>query len=405
MLDSLRELEAVARIPALPKILSVMTRTTGLRLAALARVTDERWLACAVEDHLGSSIIRGTEVTAKGTLCYETLQCGRSIAINDISNHPDYHDHPRLNHHGARSIISVPVILPNGVVFGTLTGFDSEVRVLDSPEILGSIELLGELIAFHLSAELELLDSKEMLATERQVAELREQFIAVLGHDLRNPLASVAAGARMLERRPDRAAEIAGHMNDSIQRMTGLIDEVLDFARGRLGGGLGMDLVPDVSISNAIEQVVHELQSARPTSIIDVDLQIDQAIHCDISRIGQLLSNLLGNALTHGADDLPVRVRGRVERETLELSVINSGNPIPEQSLAKLFEPFVRPASSGHKQGLGLGLYIASEIAKGHGGSLEVKSDSDGTCFTFQMPVSRACAGLPALSPPLQRHA
>ena len=109
-------------------------------------------------------------------------------------------------------------------------------------------------------------------------------------------------------------------------------------------------------------------------------------VTCDPVRIGQLLSNMLGNALTHGTPDPPVIVRGLTTDEAFELSVSNQGDPIPEAVIDKLFEPFFRGKTRPSKQGLGLGLYIAAEIAKAHGGKMTVTSDPSGTTFKFTMP-------------------
>ena len=110
---------------------------------------------------------------------------------------------------------------------------------------------------------------------------------------------------------------------------------------------------------------------------------------CDQGRIGQLFSNLLGNALMHGADDGAVWARATVAAGVFELSVSNTGPEIPRAALVRLFRPFVRGGSSRRQQGLGLGLYIASEIAKAHGGTLEAASSPDETRFTFTMPLDR----------------
>ncbi len=106
----------------------------------------------------------------------------------------------------------------------------------------------------------------------------------------------------------------------------------------------------------------------------------------DPARITQLFSNLIGNALTYGAKGEPISVSAVSEAETFELCVSNHGEPIPAAALERLFQPFYRSAVSQNREGLGLGLYIAHEIAIAHGGTLEVDSDARQTCFTFRMP-------------------
>lgn len=229
------------------------------------------------------------------------------------------------------------------------------------------------------------------VANERAESELREQFIAVLGHDLRNPLASISSGIQILakESLSERGSKVVALMSGSVVRAAALIDNVLDFARGRLGGGITLSLGASEPLETILRQVVSELQSISPDQEIAASYALVEPIICDRVRIGQLLSNLLGNALTHGAKDQPVRVDASTALGDLTISVSNGGAPIPPAALEKLFQPFFR----GHdrvRQGLGLGLHIASEIARAHGGTLVARSDENATTFLFTMPLAKA---------------
>jgi signal transduction histidine kinase len=113
-------------------------------------------------------------------------------------------------------------------------------------------------------------------------------------------------------------------------------------------------------------------------------------VACDSRRVAQLLSNLVANALTHGAPDQPVTVRAVTTDGRFELSVANAGDPIPPETAKRLFRPFTRASDDPHQQGLGLGLYIATEIARAHAGTLGVTSDATETRFTFSMPLGPA---------------
>jgi sigma-B regulation protein RsbU (phosphoserine phosphatase) len=243
--------------------------------------------------------------------------------------------------------------------------------------------------------ERELVDSRSELqkglAIERETAELREQFIAVLGHDLRNPLAAISAGARILQRsgalQDDKELRVLDMMNTTVIRMSGLIDNVLDFARGRLGGGITLNRDANRPLQPVLEQVVDELRTASPDRSIESSFAITEPVSCDRSRIGQLASNLIGNALTHGAAYQPVRVGAKTEDGVFELWVANGGEPIPAITMGKLFEPFFRGDIRSSRQGLGLGLHIASQIAQAHGGRIDVTSTPAETRFVFRMPV------------------
>ncbi|TAV47311.1 PAS domain-containing sensor histidine kinase [Rhizobium leguminosarum] len=230
---------------------------------------------------------------------------------------------------------------------------------------------------------------KSQLDFEQQTAELREQFIAILGHDLRNPLASIAAAGRMLrkEEQTDRSTKVLDLMQGSVVRMSGLIDNVLDFARARLGGGIVLDRRAE-ELEPILRQVIEELRYSHLDRAIEVSIELDGPLNCDSSRIGQLVSNLLGNALTHGTPDEPVRLSAATVDGRLELWIANGGAPISSDAMTRLFQPFFKGEAGTSQRGLGLGLYIASEIARAHGGTIMVSSDDKETCFTFVMPLN-----------------
>ena len=243
--------------------------------------------------------------------------------------------------------------------------------------------------------ERELVDARatatESLRSERETAKLREQFIAVLGHDLRNPLAAISAGARILQRsgalRDHKELRVLDMINMTVKRMSDLIDNVLDFARGRLGGGIVVVRNANRPLEPVLAQVVDELRTASPGRVIETEIAITEAVDCDPVRIGQLVSNLIGNALTHGAPEMPVRVGATTKAGMFELWVANAGDPIPGPAIDKLFEPFFRGEVRASRQGLGLGLHIASQIAQAHGGKIAVTSTPEETRFVFTMPV------------------
>ena len=246
------------------------------------------------------------------------------------------------------------------------------------------------MIATHLDAFDRLEASEARLLSEQQASELHEQFIAVLGHDLRNPLASIAAGARMMTKAKSEKEtfEILGLMHSSIARMSQLIDNVLDFARGRLGGGLTLDRTTAEPIDKILEQVIAETRSSHPDATIETQLNVTEPVKCDPQRMSQMFSNLLGNAVAHGSTERPIKVHATSQNHEFELSVVNAGEPIPDAALKQLFQPFYRGAVRPSQQGLGLGLFIASEIARAHGGALTADSLPKETRFTFRMPIS-----------------
>ncbi|CAL4869416.1 Bacteriophytochrome (plasmid) [Asticcacaulis sp. MM231] len=224
---------------------------------------------------------------------------------------------------------------------------------------------------------------------ERQASALREQFIAVLGHDLRNPLSAILSGMDIMALSPldERQRLVAKVVKGSADRMSALIDDVLDFARGRLGDGMSLSRTP-VRLGPILMQVIDELRSSYSERQISADINLPDAVDCDPGRLSQLLSNLVANALVHGSITGPVTILAHCNDGALLLSVANSGEPIPKAALARLFQPFTRDEIRPCQQGLGLGLYIASEIARAHGGQLAAKSNPNETLFTFEMPLT-----------------
>jgi signal transduction histidine kinase len=390
------DISAVQRIPAVPTILDVVCRTTGMGFAAVARVTEDRWIACSVLDTIAFGLQPGGELKVETTICDEIRDSHQAVVIDHVAEDETYRDHHTPRIYGIQSYISMPIVLPDGRFFGTLCAIDPRPARVNTPEVVGMFKLFAELIAFHLDTHERLAATTASLAAsaaslvdERRTAELREQFIAVLGHDLRNPLASIDAGAKLLRRTPmnDKALGILTMVESSVGRMAGLIDNVLDFARGRLGSGLTLRRAP-VELGPVLGHVVDELRSSHPDQPIEAELDLDRPIDCDPGRISQLLSNLVANALTHGADDAPVRVRARASDGMFELSVANRGEAIPPAAMERLFQPFERGAVRPSQQGLGLGLYIATQIARAHGGDLAVASSTEETRFTFTMPIA-----------------
>lgn len=289
-----------------------------------------------------------------------------------------------------------------GVPIGSVCVMDTEPRPegLTEPQKVGLSALARQAAALLEARRLLILQASRKeaehaatrgaLQEERRLAELREQFIAVLSHDLRNPLAAIGAGLRLIERDPasDEAAEIRAMMKLSTARMEELIENTLDFTRIRLGGGIVVQRSADAALVSVIEQVVAEVRASHPERHIEARIDLTEPVTCDPDRVGQLVSNLLSNAVTHGGPAQPILVTATTLDGTFMLSVANGGQPIPPAVLGQIFQPFSGGATPEREGlGLGLGLYIAAEIARAHGDSLDVTTTQEQTCFVFQMPA------------------
>jgi len=388
-----RAIESVSRLDAVPALLQVLCDVTGMGFAAVARVTEETWTACAVDDRIQFGLGPGGQLDVNTTLCIESRARREPIAIDQASTDPQYRNHHTPKLYQIESYVSVPIVFPDGHYFGNLCAIHPEPASVANPRIIGMFEGFARLIGAQLHGELKRQRELSTLRDERASGELRDQFIAILGHDLRNPLQAIFATSELLERRLTDTVHVnmAARIRASARRMSALIDDVLDFARARLGGGIGVEIQPVADIESALSNVVTELQDGKPDRRIQLDIAIDSPVECDVGRTQQVLSNLIGNALTHGSPDSPVKVHVATTESALVMRVWNEGLPIPAENMAKIFEPFWRQSSETGRGGLGLGLHICSQIVRAHGGQLTVTSSAaQGTEFTVRLPLRQS---------------
>lgn len=381
------DIAAVARISAVPTILRVISEITGLRLTLIARVTHSTWTCCAVLDRMGFGLRVGGTLDVATTLCSEVRDSHAPIIIEHASVEPAYCRHPTPRMYGLESYIAVP-IFRGDEYFGNICALDSNPALLRDDKTLAMMRLFAELVALQLANEDEATSDREALARERETAEMREEFIAVLGHDLRNPLFAILTGSSFLlglpvepEHRP-----VLERIRTSGTRMAQLIDELMDFARGRLGVGIPLEFA-HVDVASLLSDVADEIAAGRPGREVRTEVDLAGPARLDRSRIAQMLSNLVGNAVEHGDAGAPVLVRAAGVDGELALTVASQGRQISADVRDRLFQPFARLASDQPRAGLGLGLYIAAEIVRSHRGTIAVDSRPDGlTTFTVRLP-------------------
>lgn len=227
-----------------------------------------------------------------------------------------------------------------------------------------------------------------------RIEEARELLNGVLAHDLRNPLGSILAGVEVLlldeSLRPQHTAT-AVRIRNSGRRMQTMINDLLDFTRTRLGTGLPID-ISHHDLGRIVVGVVEELRTYHPETHLHCTISGDLKGAWDSARIEQMLSNLISNAVQHGTRGTPVTVTAEASDSELVVEVHNEGEAIPEAEQEVIFDPLRRAAMRGHEtgSGLGLGLYIARQIAQAHDGGISVASSNEqGTTFTVRLPRRR----------------
>ena len=389
LIDIEKDIASINKISIVPSLLEVVCRTTKMGFAAIARVTDDKWVACAVKDDISFGLKPGGELTLETTICNEIRESHQPVVIDHVEKDKKFIHHHTPAMYGFQSYISVPIMRRDGSFFGTLCAIDPQPAKLNNPETIGMFTLFADLISLHLATIEELSFTEKRLAEERHISELREQFIAVLGHDLRNPVSSITMGVELLES-SDLSEEnktVTGVIKRSTSRITELINNTLDFAKGRLGGGIDVQYKPVQTLEETLKHIVDELRLQYPARELKADIHIGGTVTCDEQRIAQLLSNLLSNAISHSTAASPVNVAAYVNGTQFILTVSNQGSSLPESVMDNIFHPFYRENDKSGKNGLGLGLYIAAEIAKAHKGELTASCGEDKICFSLQMPA------------------
>ena len=149
--DTVADVEAISHIAIVPKILEVICRTTGMGFAAVARVTEDKWVACSLRDEIQFGLVPGSELKLETTICNEIRQTGEAVIIDEVDKDTKFAGHPIPAMYGFQSYISMPIIDRAGTFFGTLCAIDPKPAKLNNPAIIGMFKLFAELIAFHLS--------------------------------------------------------------------------------------------------------------------------------------------------------------------------------------------------------------------------------------------------------------
>jgi PAS domain S-box-containing protein len=241
-----------------------------------------------------------------------------------------------------------------------------------------------------------LIREKEARAEAERTVRFNEMFAGILGHDLRNPLGAISTGAHYLLRMNagEKVGKTAMRILSSTDRMTRMVDQLLDFTRIRVGNGIALRR-DSISMSELCHRVREELEAAYPERVIRVECAGEPVGEWDADRLLQVFSNLAGNALHHGAADTPVSVRIDGTSRSEVTAVVHNQGVVPPEMLPILFEPFRGTNKQQNTKGLGLGLFITQQIVKSHGGSIEVTStEQEGTTFRLRLPRTDQAASV-----------
>lgn len=278
-----------------------------------------------------------------------------------------------------------------GVGLETLTREYSKLRIVLMRELLKlppSAAMRESMLRMHEGMDRAMNEAVHRYASRRE--EVRERFITILGHDLRDPLSTVTISANMLAANPSLKSDqrmVAARIGRACTRMQRMINDVLDFARGHLGGGIPAN--PTLNDMGEIcRAAADEAIGANPQRTITCDISGDLRGAFDRDRVHQAMTNLISNAVHHTADAIEVRAFETDDGRAVVTEVTSHGAPIAEEVRRHLFDPFAQHDGAAPRRGLGLGLYIVQQIALAHGGGCEVRSDDAGTTFSIRWPRS-----------------
>jgi PAS domain S-box-containing protein len=352
--------------------------TAGVSTDITERVRHQQETTLLAEVGLKISETLDWDATLSAIVDVVAKQFAESCVLDIVGEDGVMHRQASASHQGdPKDTLAVPLVA-RGRTIGRLEIISTRRRFDDRDR--ETAEELGRLCGLA-------LDNRRATEQLRQEGSLRELFMAVLAHDLRNPLNAIQVGASALAWRrdqPDATSRVAQRMLSSAQRMGKLIEQVLDLTRARAMGGIPVERRP-TALAPLVEAVVDEVRAAHPARVIEVVVRGDCKGNWDPDRLAQAVSNLVGNAVTHGTPGTPVRVELAGDAREVELTIHNESAPIPRETLATLFDPFRRGSKPG-APGLGLGLYITDQIVRSHGGTIAAESDASGTRFRVTLP-------------------
>jgi signal transduction histidine kinase len=280
----------------------------------------------------------------------------------------------------------------------SLLQLSSEFRALRAAVLRGWLPVADLSVASTIDAVVrfnEAIDQAlaESIVTYSQRAdETRDLFLAILGHDMRGPLATVSLAGDLLAVTPPEAGttpDLASRVKRAARFMTSMVQDMIGFTRTRLGGEIAIVRLP-LDVGSACETAVSDAEAMHPSCTYQLETRGALEGSYDGMRLHQVLVNLLGNAGQYGAPGQPVRITATGEADAVCIEVHNAGATIPDESLERIFDPMVRLDPNGDAATLtasrGLGLFVAREIVRAHGGTLTVRSDDAGTVFTVRLP-------------------
>ncbi|KAA6439867.1 GAF domain-containing protein [Dyadobacter flavalbus] len=401
------DIERIKQITIVPKMLEVICSSTGMGFAAIARVTDKKWVACSVRDEIDFGLEAGGELLLSTTICNEIRESQKLVVIEDVKNDIEFCDHPTPKLYGFQSYISVPIMLQNGTFFGTLCAIDPKPARINNTKTIEMFNMFAELISFHLQS-LQLLESSSMAVQNlnRQLTDSideNRQYKYISNHNLQEPLRKIRLFSSMLVnesgKQNSKIIDLALRLDSSAQRFSMMIKDLSDYSA--LSNPGDFELVDLNKITGDVCAQLFSEIAFRNASINWNSLPIIQAIPLQME---QLFYHLISNALKFSKENVaPVinitsKKTGPFQQNELSISdneplqyeicIQDNGIGIESSQLKKIFDIFSQMQNHKLNSGEGIGLAYCKKIVRNHAGIIQAYSEiNKGTTFIITLPA------------------
>jgi light-regulated signal transduction histidine kinase (bacteriophytochrome) len=422
----------IQNIPIVKNLLNVICQTTGMGFAAIARVTQDRWITCSVQDNVSFGLKPGDELEIKTTICYEICQNPKPVIIDNVSTDPDYHDHHTPAMYKLQSYISVPIILQDGTFFGTLCAIDSKPNSLKEFKVREMFTLFAELISFHLTANEQAVENKLILqqkanllekteAEKQKINKLKqnaekklieknislekmnselEAFNYISSHDLQEPLRKIQLFTSTIENEElnnlsEKGKNAFYKIKNSAFRMQNLINDLLIYSKTKFDerkfavkdlNTIAKDVIEDLSDEFENKNVVFDIKDLGKLSVIEFQFR-------------QLLYNLINNSIKFASPErnLVITIKAEITNGLLDklspltkyykLTISDNGigfDPMYTDKIFGLFQALhTKPLKS-----TGIGLTIVKRIVENHNGFIKAEGAiNEGAKFEIFIPL------------------
>lgn len=422
-----KDVNAIQQIAIIPTLLDVICKTTGMRFAAVARVTETNWVTCSVQDEISFGLKPGDELVLETTICNEIRQSRKAVIINSVEGDEHFRQHHTPLQYGFQSYISVPIILKNGQFFGTLCAIDPKPNNLDNPTVKGMFNAFVDLISFHLQTleentvlkendkvqrlfrdelEKKVLERTNLL--EEQNIELErmnkdlQSFAYISSHDLQEPLRKIQTFAlHILEKEYENLSETGKdyfkRMQSAAERMQALINDLLTYSRTSDQD----DKLESLDLDEIVKEVKADLHEEVETRKAVIEFNELGKINAITFQMRQLIYNLVSNSLKF-SDPMRaavISIKSRMgkgselahksllpDQEYYHISIADNGIGFDQVYSEKIFELFQRLHPQDKYKGTGIGLAIVKRIVENHKGIVTVNSAINlGTTFNVYL--------------------